>query len=146
MQVGVLPARYQSSRVPGKPLVPLLGKSMILHTYEQVGGRVGGWATPHLLLWATVSASVPQLCCCCCCCLPQACRAASLDAVVVATDDERIAEVCRAAGALVVMTRPDCANGGWGQRGKEVHEQSGEGWACVSGSFAGRAVLHVSPA
>lgn len=36
-QVGVLPARYQSSRFPGKPLVPILGKPMILHTYEQVG-------------------------------------------------------------------------------------------------------------
>lgn len=35
-QVGVLPARYQSSRFPGKPLVPILGKPMILRTYEQV--------------------------------------------------------------------------------------------------------------
>ena len=41
----------------------------------------------------------------------QACKAATLDAVMVATDDERIAEVCRAAGAQVVMTRPDCPNG-----------------------------------
>lgn len=32
---------------------------------------------------------------------------------MVATDDERIAEVCRQAGAQVVMTDPDCANGGW---------------------------------
>jgi hypothetical protein len=44
-------------------------------------------------------------------CLPQACKAKTLDAVVVATDDERIAEVCRAAGARVVMTHPDCPNG-----------------------------------
>ncbi|KAL4424588.1 hypothetical protein ABPG77_009172 [Micractinium sp. CCAP 211/92] len=73
--VGVLPARYQSSRFPGKPLVPILGKPMILRTYEQ------------------------------------ACKAQTLDAVVIATDDERIAEVCRAAGAQVVMTSPDCANG-----------------------------------
>lgn len=73
--VGVLPARYQSSRFPGKPLVPILGKPMILRTYEQ------------------------------------ACKAKTLDAVVIATDDERIAEVCRAAGARVVMTSPDCANG-----------------------------------
>ncbi len=41
----------------------------------------------------------------------QACKATTLDAVVVATDDERIAEVCRAAGAQVVMTFPDCPNG-----------------------------------
>ncbi|PRW32681.1 3-deoxy-manno-octulosonate mitochondrial isoform A [Chlorella sorokiniana] len=73
--VGVLPARYQSSRFPGKPLVPILGKPMILRTYEQ------------------------------------ACKAKTLDAVIVATDDERIAEACRAAGAQVVMTHPDCANG-----------------------------------
>lgn len=31
----MLPARYQSSRFPGKPLVPILGKPMILRTYEQ---------------------------------------------------------------------------------------------------------------
>ncbi|EFN50970.1 hypothetical protein CHLNCDRAFT_33280 [Chlorella variabilis] len=73
--VGVLPARYQSSRFPGKPLVPILGKPMILRTYEQ------------------------------------ACKAQTLDAVVVATDDERIAEACRAAGAQAVMTHPDCPNG-----------------------------------
>ena len=40
--MGVLPARYDSSRFPGKPLVPILGKPMILRTYEQVGWR-GGW-------------------------------------------------------------------------------------------------------
>lgn len=45
--------------------------------------------------------------------LAQACKAKTLDAVVVATDDDRIAEVCREAGALVVMTDPDCPNGGW---------------------------------
>ena len=38
----MLPARYDSSRFPGKPLVPILGKPMILRTYEQVGWR-GGW-------------------------------------------------------------------------------------------------------
>ena len=34
--MGVLPARYESSRFPGKPLVPILGVPMILRTYEQV--------------------------------------------------------------------------------------------------------------
>jgi 3-deoxy-manno-octulosonate cytidylyltransferase (CMP-KDO synthetase) len=33
--VGVIPARYESSRFPGKPLVDLGGKSMIQRTYEQ---------------------------------------------------------------------------------------------------------------
>jgi len=31
----VIPARYKSSRLPGKPLIDLLGKSMILRTYER---------------------------------------------------------------------------------------------------------------
>lgn len=31
----VIPARYQSSRLPGKPLIDLEGKSMLLRTYEQ---------------------------------------------------------------------------------------------------------------
>ena len=31
----VIPARYGSSRFPGKPLVQLLGKPMIQHVYEQ---------------------------------------------------------------------------------------------------------------
>lgn len=41
----------------------------------------------------------------------QAKLATSLDALVVATDDERIAETCRAAGAQVVMTSQSCPNG-----------------------------------
>lgn len=32
--VGIIPARYASSRFPGKPLAPILGKSMIQRTYE----------------------------------------------------------------------------------------------------------------
>lgn len=31
----VIPARYKSTRFPGKPLVDLCGKSMLLRTYEQ---------------------------------------------------------------------------------------------------------------
>ena len=47
----------------------------------------------------------------------QAKKAKTLDTVVVATDDERIAALCREHGALVVMTDPDCPNGrlGWGR-------------------------------
>ncbi|GAQ78356.1 3-deoxy-manno-octulosonate cytidylyltransferase [Klebsormidium nitens] len=33
--IGIIPARYASSRFPGKPLVQILGKSMIQRTYEQ---------------------------------------------------------------------------------------------------------------
>lgn len=35
MILGVIPARYASSRFPGKPLVEILGKSMIQRVYEQ---------------------------------------------------------------------------------------------------------------
>lgn len=34
--VAVIPARYQSSRFPGKPLAAIAGKTMIQHVYEQV--------------------------------------------------------------------------------------------------------------
>jgi 3-deoxy-manno-octulosonate cytidylyltransferase (CMP-KDO synthetase) len=33
--IGIIPARYASSRFPGKPLVDILGKSMIQRVYEQ---------------------------------------------------------------------------------------------------------------
>lgn len=32
--IGVIPARYKSSRFPGKPLVDILGKPMIAHIYQ----------------------------------------------------------------------------------------------------------------
>lgn len=35
MIVGIIPARYSSSRFPGKPLVEISGKSMIQRVYEQ---------------------------------------------------------------------------------------------------------------
>ena len=75
LQIGVIPARFQSVRFPGKPLVSILGKPMVLRTWEQ------------------------------------ACKATTLQKVVVATDDERIASVCRNAGAEVVMTSSECPNG-----------------------------------
>ena len=31
----VIPARYESTRLPGKPLVPLAGKPMVQHVYER---------------------------------------------------------------------------------------------------------------
>ena len=33
--LGIIPARYASSRFPGKPLVMIDGKSMIQRVYEQ---------------------------------------------------------------------------------------------------------------
>eukprot|EP00899_Mesostigma_viride_P008406 jgi/Mesvir1/17567/Mv08810-RA.1 len=73
--VGVIPARYKSTRFPAKPLVEILGKPMIQWTYEQAK------------------------------------KATTLDTVVVATDDERIAAKCREFGAEVVMTSESCPNG-----------------------------------
>lgn len=43
--VGVIPARYKSSRFPGKPLVELLGKPMIIHVAEKVAAALGKSAT-----------------------------------------------------------------------------------------------------
>ena len=34
--IGIIPARYQSSRFPGKPLCDILGKSMIERVYDSV--------------------------------------------------------------------------------------------------------------
>ena len=36
----VIPARYGSTRLPGKPLVSLAGKPMIQHVYERAGWPV----------------------------------------------------------------------------------------------------------
>jgi 3-deoxy-manno-octulosonate cytidylyltransferase (CMP-KDO synthetase) len=37
----VIPARYQSSRFPGKPLVDICGKPMIQHVWERCCIAVG---------------------------------------------------------------------------------------------------------
>ncbi|KAK1275517.1 hypothetical protein QJS04_geneDACA022474 [Acorus gramineus] len=73
--VGIIPARFASSRFQGKPLVEILGKPMIQRTWERAK------------------------------------LATTLDHVVVATDDEKIAECCRGFGADVVMTSESCRNG-----------------------------------
>jgi 3-deoxy-manno-octulosonate cytidylyltransferase (CMP-KDO synthetase) len=33
--IGIIPARYASTRFPGKPLIDIQGKSMIQRVYEQ---------------------------------------------------------------------------------------------------------------
>lgn len=35
-KLAIIPARYASSRFPGKPLIDLMGKSMVQHVYERV--------------------------------------------------------------------------------------------------------------
>ncbi|KAF7822724.1 3-deoxy-manno-octulosonate cytidylyltransferase, mitochondrial [Senna tora] len=73
--VGIIPARFASSRFQGKPLVHILGKPMIQRTWERAK------------------------------------LASTLDHVVVATDDEKIADCCRQFGADVIMTSESCRNG-----------------------------------
>jgi len=73
--VAVIPARFASSRFPGKPLAKILNKTMLQRTYEQ------------------------------------ACKASLLDAVWIATDDERIAEAALSFNAPVVLTPASCRNG-----------------------------------
>ena len=72
--VGIIPARYASSRFEGKPLANLLGKPMVQHVYES------------------------------------ACRAKTLDEVIVATDDQRIYDAVTHFGGNVQMTG-QCATG-----------------------------------
>jgi 3-deoxy-manno-octulosonate cytidylyltransferase (CMP-KDO synthetase) len=84
----VIPARYASTRFPGKALAELGGKPVIQHVFE--------------------------------------CASESrANEVIVATDDERIAEVCKTFGADVAMTRAYHESGT--DRVAEVAEQRGWG-------------------
>jgi 3-deoxy-manno-octulosonate cytidylyltransferase (CMP-KDO synthetase) len=71
----VIPARFGSTRFPGKALADETGKPLIQHVHER------------------------------------AVQAASLDRVIVATDDERIRDAVRSFGGEAVMTRADHSNG-----------------------------------
>jgi 3-deoxy-manno-octulosonate cytidylyltransferase (CMP-KDO synthetase) len=73
--IGIIPARYDSSRFPGKPLAPILGKPMFWHVYRRAS------------------------------------RCRSLARVVLATDDERIAEAARSLHVPVRMTRREHPSG-----------------------------------
>lgn len=73
--IGVIPARYQSSRLPGKPLADICGKPMIWWVYNRAK------------------------------------LVKRLNEVIVATDDERIEEVCRKYKIPVIMTSKDHKNG-----------------------------------
>jgi 3-deoxy-manno-octulosonate cytidylyltransferase (CMP-KDO synthetase) len=70
----VIPARFASQRLPGKPLRDLGGKPMIVRVLENARQSAAGW-------------------------------------VVVATDDQRIADAVTAAGGEAVLTSPEHASG-----------------------------------
>lgn len=71
----VIPARYGSTRLPGKPLADILGKPMVQHVYER-------------------ALQVPDV-----------------YAVLVATDDQRVADAVLAFGGRCVMTSPNHPSG-----------------------------------
>lgn len=71
----VIPARFSSSRLPGKPLLEIHGRPMVLRVVDQAR-KVNGF-----------------------------------DDICVATDDDRIAEVCQHAKVDVVMTSKDHPSG-----------------------------------
>ena len=70
----VIPARYASTRLPGKPLLDIAGKPMIQHVYER------------------------------------ACEAGA-SSVIVATDDQRVADAVAAFGGEVCMTSAEHQSG-----------------------------------
>jgi len=73
--VAIIPARFGSTRLPGKPLSDIQGRPMVQWVHERVR------------------------------------RAALVDRVLVATDDERIAEAVARFGGEAVMTSRDHATG-----------------------------------
>lgn len=70
----VIPARYASSRLPGKPLLKIAGKPMIQHVYERAA-------------------------------------ASGAEQVIIATDDDRVAEIAKSFAAEVCITSPDHNSG-----------------------------------
>ena len=72
---GIIPARWGSTRFPGKPLHLIAGKPLLQHVWERCR------------------------------------RATALDAVIIATDDMRIAEAAFAWGAEISLTSPHHASG-----------------------------------
>lgn len=71
----VIPARYGSTRLPGKPLADIAGKPMVQHVFERAS------------------------------------QVAGVQAVLVATDDARVAQAVQAFGGRCVMTSPDHPSG-----------------------------------
>lgn len=73
--IAIIPARYQSTRLPGKPVIEVRGKTLIEHVYRRVE------------------------------------RAESVERILVATDDQRIADAVQRFGGNVIMTRIDHQSG-----------------------------------
>ena len=73
--IAIIPARHASTRFPGKPLTPILGKPLLQWVWE--GAK----------------------------------EATLLQKVVIATDNEQIAQAARAFGAEVAMTRANHPSG-----------------------------------
>ncbi len=71
----IIPARYGSTRLPGKPLADIAGKPMVQHVYERA-----------------LQVKQAQL-------------------VLIATDDERVADAARALGGECLLTSPDHPSG-----------------------------------
>jgi 3-deoxy-manno-octulosonate cytidylyltransferase (CMP-KDO synthetase) len=67
--VAIIPARYSSTRLPGKPLIMIKGKPLIQYVYERV-------------------------------------KSSSVEQVIVATDDERIATAVKGFGGEAILTSP----------------------------------------
>ena len=73
--IAIIPARYQSTRLPGKPVIKISGKTLIEHVYRRVE------------------------------------QAGLIERILVATDDERIAQAVQGFGGNVTMTRMDHQSG-----------------------------------
>jgi len=71
----VIPARFASTRLPGKPLALIAGKPMIQHVYTK------------------------------------ACQAKLPEEVIVATDDQKVADVVKSFGGEVIMTSSEHPSG-----------------------------------
>ena len=76
----IIPARYASTRFPGKPLKVFFGKDGVQRTLIEHTWRAG-------------------------------LKVAGIDAIYIATDDDRIEKICKDFGAKVIMTSPDRRNG-----------------------------------
>ena len=73
--IAIIPARYASTRFPGKPLAKINGKEMILHVAERAKDAVG------------------------------------IENVYIATENQKIAILCKSAGYNIVFTSDSCLTG-----------------------------------
>lgn len=74
--LAVIPARYASTRLPGKPMIEIAGVPLVVRVLENVS------------------------------------KCSNVDRVIVATDDERIAQLVSSHGGEAVMTPPELPSGG----------------------------------